>query len=484
MVIMDNNFSNDFVYKLLARIDELTAVIEEQNQLIIALRQEIADLKERLNKNSKNSSKPPSSDGFNKPKPQSLRKPSGKKQGAQEGHEGKGFSIPRDPDEIIRHIPLKCIGCSQYGQCVSCGVADTRYEVDIQINTKVTAHQSVSFACPNEGGKILTGEFPQNITGTIQYGVNLEALAITLNTAGMVGIKRTHDILSAVFGVPISTGTIHNMVKSCAEKLADTVEQIRVAVINSPIVNFDETGMRVDKKILWVHNASTAKFTHLTVEEKRGKEGMDSSGVLPYFRGIPVHDCWKAYWLYEAILFHALCCAHLLRELIGVLENKPNQLWSDMMIKLLLRMKQSRDRAVASGKERLSNFCLYIFSTEYDRIIAQAREQNPIKEKQSGKPGFAPKGKVRCLVERLAQHKAAVCLFTKNFNVPFDNNQAERDVRMVKVKTKVSGCFRTKEGAQSFAVIMSFVGTANKHGVNSFVAIKNAVLGQPHLVFE
>lgn len=497
MISLNGKLTLDLIQTLLDKIDILTAVITEQSQQISiqtetisaltetikTLSEENAQLKERLNKNSKNSSKPPSSDGFNKPNPKSLRKPSGKKQGAQEGHEGKGFSITQSPDEIIQHIPSKCIGCINAGKCTSCGITDTRYEVDIRIDTKVTAHQVLSFACQNENGRILTGDFPTNISGTIQYGDNIEALAISLNTVGMMGINRTHNILSAVFGIPISTGTIYNMVKSCAGKLVDTVEQIRTIVASLPLAHFDETGTRVDKKTFWFHNASNENFTYLTVEEKRGTIGMDASGVLPDFQGIAVHDCWKPYWSYEAVT-HAICCAHLLRELTGVSENHPEQVWADKMKRLLLRMKKVKDAAVVSNKENLTYYYLHGFDIEYDSIINEAREQNPIKEKQERKRGRQPKGKLRALVERLAEYKDGVCLFTKNFQVPFDNNQAERDVRMVKVKTKVSGCFRTKEGADSFATIMSYIGTANKHGINSFIAIKKALTDQSNFIFD
>jgi len=496
MTSLNDKSTPDFVQILLDKIDILTAVITEQNRLISSqtetisaltetiksLSEENAQLKEKLNKNSKNSSKPPSSDGLNKPNPKSLRTPSGKKQGAQDGHDGRGFSITQPPDETIQHIPSKCIGCSNAGKCTSCGITDTRYEVDIRIDTMVTAHQVLSFKCQKESGKVLTSSFPANITGTMQYGDNLEALAISLNTVGMMGIKRTHDILSAVFGIPISTGTICNMVKSCAEKLVNTVAQIRKIVTSLPLVHFDETGTRVDKRTLWVHNASNKHFTYLTVEEKRGKAGMDASGVLPEFQGIAVHDCWKSYWSYTAVT-HAICCAHLLRELTGVSENHPEQAWADKMKKLLLHMKKVRDTAVDSDKENLSYYYLHGFDTEYDSIINEARELNPIKEKQARKRGRQPKGKLRALVERLAEYKGGVCLFTRNFYVPFDNNQAERDVRMVKVKTKVSGCFRTKEGADSFAKIMSYIGTANKHGINSFIAIKKALDSQSDFIF-
>ncbi len=495
---------NDELFKiLLDRIDALTlaistqtATIQEQTNTIhelkainIALQQNIESLteenlqlKERLSKNSKNSSKPPSSDGFNKPAPKSLRKSSGKKVGAQDGHEGRGFSITQTPDQVQNHHPVQCSGCLYEGKCSACSTSDTRYEVDIRVNTKVIAHRVISFECPVQNGAVISGSFPDNITSTMQYGNNLEALAVSLNTVGMMGIKRTHDILSAVFGIPISTGTIHSMVKICASKLTNTVEQIRTLVTSLPVAHFDETGTRVDKKTCWVHNASNEHFTYLSLEEKRGTKGMDSSGILPEFNGIAVHDCWKSYWSYTTIT-HAICCAHLLRELTGVFENHPEQSWADKMKQLLLRMKKARDKAVASGKGCLSYYYLHNFDMEYDCILTEAREQNPIKEKQAGKRGRQPKGKLRALVERLADYKAGVCLFAKNFLVPFDNNQAERDIRMVKVKTKVSGCFRTKEGADSFVKIMSYIGTANKHGINSFIAIKKALDGQSDFIF-
>jgi len=493
---LNNNFSSDFQKELLNKIDNLTSLVIAQNkqleiqseiiselkETIKTLSEENAVLKERLNKNSNNSSKPPSSDGFKKPNPKSLRKSSGKKQGAQEGHEGKGMSITKKPDEIVQHIPSKCIGCLNAGKCVSCGVTDTRYEVDIIIDTKVIAHQTIAFKCKLNNCETLTGAFPTNITGTMQYGDNLEALAVSLNTVGMMGIKRTHDILSAVFNIPISTGTISNMVKSCADKLLGTVERIRQIVISQPLLHFDETGTRVDKKTFWFHNASNDLFTYLTVEEKRGKIGMDSCGVLPFFKGIAVHDCWRSYWSYT-LSEHAVCCAHLLRELTGISENHPEQAWSEKMKKLLLNMKKIRDKAINSNKENLSYYYMHNFDIKFESIIIEARERNPIAKKHAGKRGRQAKGKIRALVERLAEYKAGICLFTKNFHVPFDNNQAERDVRMVKVKTKVSGCFRTKEGADAFATIMSYIGTANKHDINSFVAIKKAIAGQSDFIF-
>jgi len=418
---LNTESSPDFLQKLFNKIDTLTDTISEQTatinkltETIQTLQQENAELKEKLNKNSKNSSKPPSSDGLSKPHPKSLRKSSDKKQGAQEGHKGSGFSITQEPDEIVPHIPDTCKDCSFFGKCSkSCTVAEKRYEVDIVVKTQVILHQVMSIKCPKCDNQILCGAFPEYITSTMQYGQNLQALVIAFNTIGMVSINRTHEILSDLFCIPISTGTIHKMVTECAQKILPIIDVIKEKIIASPIVHFDETGTRVDNKTRWVHNASNSKYTYLTVEDKRGYEGMESSGILPEYTGIAVHDCWSSYWKYDAIV-HAVCCAHLLRELTGIKENHPEQVWASKMIKLLLDMKKQRDKAVFMSKDGLTYYYMHKFHKSYQSIIEEAREINPIPEKVPGKRGRQGKGKIRALVERLFDYEASICLFTKN----------------------------------------------------------------------
>ena len=361
------------VNSLTSTVDSLNATINAQTQLIAQLNQTIQELKEQLNKNSKNSSKPPSSDGFKKPAPKSLRKPSGKKAGGQNGHQALELPI-----------------CMLYG--------DTR-----------------------------RGTFPSDVKAAVQYGENLQSLAVALNTVGAVSIKRTHEILSRVFNIPIATGTISSMVKRCADSLSETVGKIKDKMIGSALGHFDETGTRVDKK-LW--------------------------------------------------------CAHLLRELTGIDENHSEQKWASAFIDLLLEMKKVKDKSVEKGKDFLSYYHYHKFDKKYDELIEQARKENPLPKTTEKKRGRKKKGKILALVERLANYKASVCLFIHNFNVPFDNNQAERDLRMIKVKTKVSGCFRTEEGARDYLKIMSYVGTAHKQGYNAYKAIKNAITGHPDFIFE
>ena len=436
------------VNSLTSTVDSLNATINTQTQLIVQLNQTIQELKEQLNKNSKNSSKPPSSDGYKKPAPKSLRKPSGKKVGGQDGHQGTHLAVITAPDEIVTHMPSACKGCRHYQMCkgTAC-IAEKRHVIDAVVTVNVTEHQVLELPICMLHGDTRRGEFPADVKAAVQYGENLQSLAVALNTVGAVSIKRTHEILSGVFNIPIETGT------------------------------------RVDKKLWWVHDASNCEYTYLDISPKRGSAGMEQCGVLPEFKGIAMHDCWASYWNYPD-LQHAVCCAHLLRELTGIDENHPEQKWASAFKDLLLEMKKVKDKAVEKGKDSLSYYHYHKFDKKYDELIEQARKENPLPETTEKKRGRKKKGKILALVERLANYKASVCLFIHNFNVPFDNNQAERDLRMIKVKTKVSGCFRTEEGVRDYLKIMSYVGTAHKQGYNAYEAIKNAISGHPDFIFE
>ena len=412
------------------QVAELTATVKELNQTI-------KELKEQLNKNSKNSSKPPSSDGLKKPavnKNKSLRESSRKKQGAQEGHDGVHLSVISEPDHIEDHMHSDCTGCPHRAKCLSKAcIKETRHEVDAVVTVDVTAHNLIEVReCLLHGG-VKTGSFPENIKATVQYGKNLQAMVVAFNTVGAVSINRTHEILSSVFNIPLATGTIKNMVTRCAESLKDTYERIRLKMIMLGLIHCDETGSRVDGKTCWVHVASDQDYTYLTINQKRGQIGMDAADVLPHARGIIVHDCWGSYWKYQ---------------------------------------------------DEVSYYHRHKFDMEYDAIIKTAYEENPLPETPAKKRGRKKKSKVLNLICRLDNYKESVCLFIKNLCVPFDNNQAERDLRMVKVKTKVSGCFRSEEGAQEYLTIMSYIGSARKHGINAFTAIREALNGNADIIFN
>lgn len=465
-------------------IASLNNTLDAQTALIAQLNQTIQELKEQINKNSKNSSKPPSSDGLKKPSPKSLRKPSGKKAGGQEGHPGTHLSVITKPDDIIGHMPSACEGCLHYKMCkgTAC-VAERRHVIDAVVTVNVTEHQLLEIPICMLHKDTRKGVFPTDIKATVQYGENLQALSVALNTVGAVSVKRTHEILSGVFNIPIATGTISNMVKRCADAVSETVNTIKQKVIESGLGHFDETGTRVDKKLWWVHDASNCEFTYLDISPKRGHLGMEQCGVLPLFRGIAMHDCWASYWSYTDMQ-HAVCCAHLLRELTGIIENHSEQKWASAFIDLLLDMKKVKEKAIEAGKESLSYYHYHKFDKRYKELIKQAREENPLPVTTERKRGRKKKGKILALVERLDNYKASICLFIHNFMVPFDNNQAERDIRMIKVKTKVSGCFRSEEGARDYLKIMSYIGTAHKQGYKAYDAIKKAVSGFPDFIFE
>jgi transposase len=455
----------EIVTLLLGIIEQLTA--------------EIADLKAQINQNSKNSSKPPSSDGYKNTQPKSLRRPSGKKAGGQKGHEGSGLKLINEPDNYIIHEPFECSHCPVKADCDAQRIVkETRYELDINIKTATTAHKTVAVNCP-QSAAVYSGRFPEQIKGTMQYGVNIEALAVSLNTVGMVSINRTHEILSGVFGVPISTGTISSMVAECAQSVAPAVLEIKEAVKAEPLIHSDETGVDVDKKTAWAHVASTDKLTYIDVHESRGKKGMDAIGVLVAFIGTVIHDCWASYFKYA--VRHGLCVAHLLRELIGVSENT-GQVWAQSMIDLLLAMKDTKEKLVSHGYDAATAYYLRKYSRMFDHILAEALTHNPVPLREPGKRGRVKRGKTGALVDRLSSYKSMYMLFFTDFCVPFDNNQAERDIRMFKVKLKVSGCFRTFKGAKDFAAITSYVSTARKHGIPAFQSIKDALMNNPFSV--
>lgn len=487
---MPINITVELVQNLLDQNAELraqnAAMLEQLAQLnatIESLTQTIKELQEQKNKNSKNSSKPPSSDGFKKgTKDKSLREPSGKKQGAQQGHSGVHMVITREPDTTETLIPDACKNCPNWKKCkgTAC-VGETRYKVDVQVIQTLAAYESVEVKCPKTN-QSLKGTFPSDIKGQIQYGESIASLIVTLNTVGAVSAKRTQEILGSLFDLPISTGTVLKMVSRCAAKVSDVVETIKEHMCNAAKAHFDETGTRVDGHTRWTHVASDGLFTYLFFSHKRGHAGMTEMDVLPDFHGVAIHDCWASYWKFDVL--HAICCAHLLRELNGVIENHPEQTWAPGFKKLLLDMKDLKEEAMAMDLTSVDAHKVRCFDEKYDAIIKLAFAENPMVTKEVKKKGRPKKGKVLALIERLQKYKGEVCLFLKDFQIDFDNNQAERDLRMIKTKIKVSGCFRTEEGIRDYLTIMSYIGTAKKHGKNAVQAIKNAFMGSPELIFE
>lgn len=271
-------------------------------------------------------------------------------------------------------------------------IAEKRHVVDAVVTVNVIEHQALEIPICMLHGGTRKGEFPSYVKAAMQYGENLLALSVALNTVGAVSVKRTHEILSGVFNIPIATGTVSSMVKRCADGLSNTVDKIKQKMRDSALGHFDKTGTRVDKKLWWVHNASNRKYTYLDISPKRGYKGMEQCGVLAKFKGIAMHDCWASYWNYPDIS-HTVCCAHLLRELIGVIENHPEQKWASSFTDLLPGMKKVKDKAAEKGKKSLIYYHYHKFDKKYDELIEQAQNENPLPETTEKNVGGRKKGK-------------------------------------------------------------------------------------------
>jgi transposase-like protein len=433
----------------------------------------IAELEARLNTNSANSSMPPSSDSWKRPP--SGRRKSGKKPGGQLGHKGHGLKIDREPDETVLHKPPVCERCGlDIGEAAG-SVSDSRYKIDIAIRTVLTRHDQVRVGCP-ACDAVSAGSFPESLKSRVQYGEGVRAISVLLTNYAMVGYDKTQKLLNDVFGVPLSAGTVVNHVKKFSEQGQAVVDGIAEKLKQSSVLNFDESGVRVNGTNQWLHTASNSEATYSTVHPKRGKAGIDDNGVLQSFTGVAVHDCWKPYFSYRHCT-HALCNAHLLRELQGVIDNT-SQVWAGQMQDLLRAMKRVVDRYKAHGKEALSKYYQTTFAESYGQIVRLGEQENPLAD------GQRKRGKPRCLLDRFIAYKTEICRFADNFAVPFDNNQAERDIRNVKVKQKVSGGFRSDEGAKSFGKISSVIGTSIKQGMSAFDAVSGIIAGSISSLFK
>jgi hypothetical protein len=442
-----------------------TQIQTQQIQLQIVT-QKIIELETKLNLNSKNSSMPPSSDHWKRP--QTKHQKTDKKPGAQPRHKGHGLKITRPPDKHITLKPKTCTNCHTDLTTTQSTPTDIRYKIDLQINSTLTKYTQQTTICPTCQTQNLA-PFPENLNSTIQYGEGIQTLCVLLTNYANVSYDKTQKILTDVFGIPLSSGTIVNQVEAFAQKTQPYLTEIKTHLINAEVVDFDETGAQVEGKTQWIHNASNTQATYLTIHSKRGQAGIDDNGVLTNFRGVAVHDCWKPYFTYEGCL-HALCNGHLLRELLGVEENTA-QRWACLMADLLRRFKWFVDQYKEFGLEMLPVECREEFVEEFLAIVGLGELENPLVA------GVRKRSKARCLLDRFLVYRGEICRFASDFRVPFDNNLAERDIRGSKVKLKVSGCFRSTLGARNFCYITSIVGTAIKQKKSVFNTICDIIAG-------
>ena len=467
------------------------AALEVENAALrlenAALQADNAALRARLGTDSHNSSKPPSSDGPGlKPHPKSQRTQSGRKPGGQPGHVGHTLRLVDEPDEVKVHTPSHCKACGKSLEAVPAIRRERRQVVDIPpVRARVIEHQSETKGCPGCGAET-TGEFPEGIEAPAQYGPGVATIGVYLNQEQLLPLERTCEVLSDLFDCPISEGTLEKAVGECHEQLAETEAAIKRGVEGAKVAHFDETGLNIEGKTRWVHVASTPGLTYYAAHQKRGCEALDEIGVLARFLGRAVHDGLASYWQYGQCE-HALCNAHHLRELTFV-EEELGQPWAKDLKGLLLEVKQAVDAVRGEGacperSEGLVELSVEVkreFVARYDTILEEGLKANP-KPAPTGRRGRPKRGKAGSLVDRLREHKGATLAFMGDFQVPFDNNQAERDIRMVKLREKISDCFRTTTGAERFCRIRGYISTLRKQGMPVLSALGKAIAGNPPL---
>jgi len=418
---------------------------------VAALVAEVKDLKAQLAKYSGNSSKPPSSDGPGK-KVKNSRIKSDKPSGGQQGHVGNTKQQTSEPDTIITLEPQTKCTCG--GEIIVNNDAFlVRQQEDLQpakvITIEYRAHDGECSCC----GKAYKANFPKGVESPISYGPHFRGLITYLNSYQLLPLKRTVEMVKHLYGINMSQATIVNIMREAHANLAPVEAELKDEIIRSDIVYFDESGMRVCARLYWIHSASTKECTVYLVHQKRGKDAMDAMGILPVFTGTAIHDHWKSYYHY--LCAHAECNAHHLRHLQWLFEDL-GYAWAGEMICLLLRIKRHVDLSLAFGTDSLPQEAIEAYELAYRKILTSAKAiDNPHIESKR-------------MANRMTDYEQESLLFMYDFDVPFTNNLSERDIRMPKLKQKISGGFRSVEGVNSFARIRGFVSTAIKRGKNVY----------------
>jgi transposase len=458
----------------------IQALFENQAELIRELEARIQALEDQIAKNSQNSSKPPSSDGLTKPAPKSLRQSSGKPSGGQQGYVGHRLEPVDKPQHFEAHPVMQCCHCHADLSGVEASQVDKRQVFDVPpMALEVTEHQAEVKTCPL-CGCVNHGEFPVDVTQPTQYGPRVRAQMVYFNIYHFVPLERTAEIISELYQQPVSEGTVFAAAIELAEQVAPSNEQIKEYLVETEKpAHFDETGARGNGHLEWLHSASTEQVTYYAIHPKRGSEAMDAIDILPRRTGWSIHDAWQPYLKYTEAQ-HGLCNAHLVRELVFLIERHA-QKWAKDFLALLLNMKQKVDSAKSQGQTTLSELQVAAFEVCYDAIIERGRRANPPPVRQPNQRGRLKQSPARNLLNRLINHPDKVMAFVYDFDVPFDNNLAERDIRMVKVQQKVSGSFRSTEGANVFCQVRSYISTARKNGQRVLDALYWAFIGLPYL---
>lgn len=449
--------------------DALIRVLFEKVQQLTA---RLEELEARLSKDSHNSGKPPSSDGLAK-RTRSLREPSGKKPGGQAGHQGKTLKRAQHVDIVVEHpLPQHC-ACGASLNAAKAQVHERRQVFDIPVaRYQVTEHRTRQLRCTC--GQVHQSLFPEDVTEAVQYGPNVRALAVHLTHGQLLPVARSAQLITELFGLHLSAATVYACIDEASERLRPQVDHIAQALITVPVAHADESGLRVAARLHWLHTVASRTLTWYGVHAKRGMPAIEEHGILPKRIAVLVRDCWKPYWKLDCV--HALCNAHLLRELTFVHETT-RQRWPKRMMRLLRRANQRCEAARQEDKAALSAWQIRRIRKDYERILTRAQVRNPQAIRDNKRRGRVKQTVAFNLISRLHEHAAAVLRFVTDLRVPFTNNLGERAIRMPKVKQKISGCFRTLKGAEDFCIIRSYLDTMHKQGHNMFEALRLTFIG-------
>ena len=446
--------------------------------IALKLQERVRELQARLAQNSQNSSKPPSSDGYAKPAPKSLREKSGRKSGGQLGHPGHALSSVEKPDQVKIHQLTRCpCGCGGSLENQAVVRYEKRQVFDLPVlKLEVTEHRAEVKVCPHSGLEF-TAAFPAGVSAPVQYGSRWKGWLVYLRVLQLLPLRRIRQLCADLFGCAVSEATIESSVVAAYKALAGFNSEIIRQLLLSPVAHADETGMRVAGRLHWFHVLSTRVITWFGVHSKRGHEALDAFGILPRFTGRLIHDFFESYFRY--LCLHGMCVPHILREL-KFLHEQCCQLWAGKMLELLVEIH----RFVLERKRQtgtLTQTQLAPWLKRYRALLKEGFAANPPAAHQPGKRGRARQSKAYNLLRRLQRHRRDVLAFLYDLRVPFSNNQAERDFRMVKVQQKISGTFRALAGAEYFARVRSYLSTARKQDHNAFAAMIGAMSGQPFM---
>jgi len=457
-------------------IEQLKAALQEALSTIAQLNQRVQELEARLSKDSHNSHLPPSSDRFSR-QPKSLRKKSEKPSGGQKDHPGKHLKMVQTPDQIIVHTPEVCRWCQHDLSQEHSEKVSHRQVFDVPVpQVLVSEHHAHSKRCP-VCRKLTAAPFPQDVTAPVQYGPAIAAMAVYLSQVQLLPNRRVCQVMEDLLGISLSVGSLHNWIARCAQVLCPIEQEIKTALQGSAVMHQDETGLYVAGKRHWMHVACTQTLTHYGVHAKRGREAMDAIGIAPLFRGVSVHDGWVPYQGY--LCSHGLCNVHHLRELT-FLEEEQQQIWAGELKELLLQMKDAVADAKHRGQSALAPAVIAVFEAQYHAWLRQGDQLAPPDPPPTpGKRGRKKRSVIHCLLDRLRSQQGWVLAFLHDFTVPFDNSLAERDIRMVKVQQKVSGCFRSPTGAEAFCRIRGYLSTMHKQAHALLPLLEGTLAGYP-----